>query len=122
MRVTLPYPVSSNRLWRSAHGRQYANPAAVAWKRQAGWIARGEWASPSAAPMSVSVWLHPKQTKQGRAGKRRLDLDNALKGALDALNGVVWLDDSQVVEIHAAIGEARAGGGLTVEIREVAHE
>ena len=35
------------------------------------------------------------------AGKRgRADLDNLAKGALDALNGIVYQDDRQVVELH----------------------
>lgn len=29
------------------------------------------------------------------------DLDNIIKSALDACNGIVWIDDVQVVEIHA---------------------
>ncbi len=32
---------------------------------------------------------------------RRGDLDNRFKALQDALNGVVWEDDQQIVEIHA---------------------
>lgn len=35
--------------------------------------------------------------------KRRCDLDNLLKTVLDAGNGVVWSDDSQVVEARCRI-------------------
>jgi Holliday junction resolvase RusA-like endonuclease len=35
------------------------------------------------------------------SGERSIDIDNALKLVLDAFNGVVWQDDSQVVEVHA---------------------
>lgn len=36
-----------------------------------------------------------------RTSRRRLDLDNVVKVVLDALNGVVWKDDSQVKRINA---------------------
>jgi Holliday junction resolvase RusA-like endonuclease len=29
------------------------------------------------------------------------DIDNVLKSVLDALNGVAWVDDAQVVNVHA---------------------
>lgn len=34
------------------------------------------------------------------ADRRRRDLDGHLKLLLDALNGIVWVDDSQILEIN----------------------
>ncbi len=46
------------------------------------------------------------------ATKRRTDGDNLMKLVLDAINGVVFLDDSQVLEyycrIHRGVGKANA--------------
>ena len=39
---------------------------------------------------------------------RRRDIDNMIKLVLDALNGVVYKDDSQVVEIHAVMARGSA--------------
>jgi len=34
---------------------------------------------------------------------QRADIDNLTKTVLDALNGIAWKDDAQVVELHAVI-------------------
>lgn len=47
----------------------------------------------------------------------RKDLDNVVKSCLDALNGLAYQDDSQVVEIHAYKAYAEHGY-LVAEIHE----
>lgn len=44
-------------------------------------------------PFHVSIWI--EQPEPGR----RLDCDNVAKACLDALCGVLWIDDSQVVRL-----------------------
>jgi crossover junction endodeoxyribonuclease RusA len=114
--VSLPYPPSANRYWRIAMNRLYPSAEAKAFKRTAAVLARSAGIQPTPAPMAVSVTLHPKLTKKGEASKTRIDLDNALKVTLDALNGIAWEDDSQVVGIIARIGNGIDCGGLTVEV------
>lgn len=52
---------------------------------------------------------------------RKPDIDNFIKSTLDALNGIIWVDDSQVVEIGARKWYAPQdiGVGVTIEIWEV---
>jgi Holliday junction resolvase RusA-like endonuclease len=38
-----------------------------------------------------------------RSTKRKADVDNLAKTILDAGNGIVWADDSQILELHAQI-------------------
>lgn len=78
-------------------------------------------AKPLEGPLVVRMGVYRIQPKS--YGKRRRqwvarpDLDNFVK-LLDAFNGVLWLDDSQIVELHA---EKRHGDrpGFMFEVEEV---
>lgn len=55
--------------------------------------------------------------------RRRVDLDNLVKGVKDALNGAAWNDDSQVVQLFASkqVDKANPRCVVTIEpIKEVA--
>lgn len=63
---------------------------------------------PLEGPLCVDLVFYmpiPKSTPKGKCLEntphtKRPDADNLGKLVLDALNGVAWLDDSQVFEIH----------------------
>lgn len=120
MKLILPYPVSSNRYWRSFSylDKVTRKPRAVVvlsqeaktYKAEAGWRAKAAGLrAPLSGPVEVRAVLYPRD-------RRLIDLDNALKVALDALNGIAYEDDKQVCKItaerRAPHGEAR----LEVEI------
>lgn len=44
------------------------------------------------------------------------DVDNFAKAALDGMNGIVWDDDKQVVQMGAAKRWAEDGGQLSIEV------
>lgn len=50
--------------------------------------------------------------------KRRRDIDGFLKSLLDSLNGIVWKDDSQIIElsIKKLVGQPTAFTSVTVDI------
>ncbi len=78
---------------------------------------------PSEGSVAVRLRLIPKANKDGSANKTVIDLDNALKIALDALQGIAYHNDRQVRRIAAEYdGEPVAGGGLAVEIEELEME
>ncbi len=61
-------------------------------------------------PLAVTVELYPPD-------ERRRDLDNCFKGLLDALQySNIFIDDSQIVEIHAFKHHQVKGGKCTVAI------
>ena len=64
-------------------------------------------------PLDIGLWFvlpvplswSKKKRQQALAGEilpqGRPDLDNLIKAVLDAMNGVVWEDDSSIVEVTA---------------------
>lgn len=93
--LTLPEPPSSNRYWRHAQGRTYLSTQAIAYRATVFGIALREVRPPRqlVGPLSITLKWYRKRA----AG----DLDNRLKQLFDALQGVLYEDDSQIVEIHA---------------------
>lgn len=58
---------------------------------------------PMTGPLRASikiVWRKPRRPANNYPSKS--DLDNCVKGITDALNGLVYLDDSQITRLHAS--------------------
>lgn len=123
MTITLPYPISANLYWRTCvigkRAQTYVSAEAKAYKQHAAWLARAAGVRVLECEVSVAYVLHPKLTVKGEASRVRCDLDNVLKVLGDAMNGVAWVDDKQIVEIHARIGEPVKDGAITISIEPV---
>jgi len=116
MIVTIPYPPSANRYWRIFRGRAVHSKAATDYKKAIRSMVESE---PTDEPVQLAVILHPKQNKDGSECKTIIDLDNCLKVALDALQGVAYLNDKQVRKITAEYGDPLPDGGLTVTVSTI---
>ena len=118
--LNLPYPVSANRYWRIWRNKAVRSAEATAYKSVVRRIAQEAGVMPSEGSVAVCLRLIPKANKDGSASKTVIDLDNALKVTLDALQGIVYENDKQVRRIVAEYSsEPVAGGGLAVEIEEL---
>lgn len=97
MVLTLPYPISANRYWRTGvRGRYavtYVSDEAKDYKSAVGRICSNAGLEPTAKAVAVTLTLYPKD-------KRVMDADNCAKVAVDALQGYVYINDSQVDELH----------------------
>lgn len=117
IRLILPPPVSANRYWRIFGGRVVKSAEARSYRAEVQIKARD--VTPLDGPVSVHIALCPELTRKGVASKTRLDLDNCLKVALDALQGIAFNNDKQVIKLVAELGPPQIGGALMVEIEEV---
>jgi crossover junction endodeoxyribonuclease RusA len=94
MIVSLPLPPSANLYWRIWRGRAVVSNEARAYKQHAALAAKAQGLRPFRnGDVIVSIRIF-RPTKRG-------DLDNRIKVLLDALRGVAYRDDSQVVGLQA---------------------
>jgi Holliday junction resolvase RusA-like endonuclease len=86
-------PLSTNHLYGQHGGRRFLTPEVRLNKEAIGWDARNQYrGDPMTGPLKVAVDLFWPD-------KRKHDADN-IKGLLDALSGIVWFDDGQIVDLH----------------------
>jgi crossover junction endodeoxyribonuclease RusA len=87
-----PVPKQS---YRAVKGGGYTDPRVKAWQNCVAWRAREamQGREPLTGPVSMRVVF-------GLGNRRRVDLDNLNKGVSDAMNGIVFTDDTQVVSLH----------------------
>jgi crossover junction endodeoxyribonuclease RusA len=92
--LVLPYPPSANRYFRVFRGRAITSAEAKAYKEVVAELVGQRVPEPWTGPIRLQVDIF----RPRRAG----DLSNCLKVLEDALRGVVFVDDSQTVDIHLA--------------------
>lgn len=111
--LILPYPPSANRYWRHARGRTFVSSHAIAYRADAMRLAKQSSAQLLLAPISLSLVLHPvwsasweKRRRVDPHGHscRCLDIDNAQKVLLDALQGIIYVNDNQIVDLSISRG------------------
>lgn len=134
--LTLPYPISANRYWKTRvmnvkghmQACTYVSKEAKDFKEQVGWLARAAGVrAPLLGRVAIAYTLHPHRPQDYQRRMKRdpsgwedtvqcIDLDNAQKVLLDALKGIVMEDDKWVRSITAERGEPVEGGKLVVRI------
>ncbi|USE79006.1 RusA family crossover junction endodeoxyribonuclease [Cupriavidus gilardii] len=132
--LTLPYPVSANRYWRTYMPRGFKAPVttlsaeAKAYKQEVGWLARAAGVhAPIVGRVAVAYTLYPNRPQDWQKRMRRdgarwddtvqcIDLDNAQKVLMDALKGIVFEDDRWVRRITAERAEPDGEARLLVTV------
>lgn len=91
------------------------------WRQAIAARARAAGATPQHGPVTVVLTFRlfrPKSRSKAAMPDRRPDLDKLVRAALDALTGIAFLDDAQVVRCHAEKRYESSYPGLTVAITE----
>ena len=105
-----PVPKQS---YRHSKNGGYTSPRVKAWQEHVAWIAqsemRGEPTLTGDLAVSMTFSLHDR---------RRRDLDNLSKGVLDAMNGIVFDDDRQVVDLHLRKQYSKEHPGVFVKVKQ----
>jgi crossover junction endodeoxyribonuclease RusA len=136
--LTLPYPVSANRYWRSfvPRGQQRAIVArsdeANAYRETIVWMARKAGVrQPMAGRIAVAIRLYPARPMDWAKRAQRsphawdddvrcIDLDNANKVLLDALKGIAFDDDRWVRRLQSERMEPDGEARVVVRIERIA--
>lgn len=113
--LELPYPIPTNRYWRTFNNRVVVSKEATAFKRQVAMICTSAGCKPTEDLVQVHLKIRPRLTKKGEASKVLVDLD-ATKVVFDALQGLVFVDDNQIKRILAEYGEPVEGGGTYIRV------
>jgi Holliday junction resolvase RusA-like endonuclease len=105
----LPYPPSSNDFWgHTRTGQTYLKPKGRAYKEHVKALTFG------AEMLTTFVRVELEVVRPRRSG----DLDNFVPMVLDALQKRLWLNDSQIVELHAWRMDDADNPGVMVRARQ----
>ncbi len=107
--LILPYPPSANIYWRMARGRMILSKQARAYRTSVASLSATE--PPFTGDVSVTMRFY-RPAKRG-------DIDNFQKVAIDALRGIAYTDDKQIVELHAFRQDDKHNPRVEIEIEEI---
>lgn len=134
IRLTLPYPVSANKYWRpvtiAGHVTIVPTKEAKDYRKQVALLCSAAGVlRPLLGRVAVKLHLYPHRPLDWQKRLRQhgaawddtvqcIDLTNAEKVLLDALNGVAYEDDKRIFEYSAKRMEPDAGGARVVVVIE----
>lgn len=111
--VSLPYPISANKLWRAVGGRNIKSAEYRRWLTQALWACKG--AQPVKGPYRLTILAT-------RPDNRRRDLGNLEKAVSDALQEARLIDDdcaAQSIHLEWVIAAPIKGGAILATVEPV---
>lgn len=108
--LTLDLPTSTNQLYRHVGNKVLLSEKARVYREYAALKVRNQWeAEPLTGDISITYRFYGTNA----------DIDNLLKCLQDSLNGICFLDDRQIVELHAYVFRKDSNKHVEVGIQEL---
>lgn len=111
IKLILPYPPSVNHLYATYQGRRITSATGRRFKSDIAVLARAQGARILNGDLSVTFRVF-RPRKSG-------DLDNRLKASQDALKGICFADDKQIIEIHAFRFDDAQNPRIEIDLKEL---
>lgn len=106
----LPWPPAVNHMWRRVGHLTILSKEARVFKEAVRNQFYGQKITPTVSDLCVTVRLY----RPRRIG----DIDGYLKSVFDSLNGILWVDDKQIVELHAFRFDDKNSPRVEIEIED----
>ena len=93
MTLTVELPPPLNATYRIGNRHMYKDPKMVAWQEMVGWEYKRHYKSLQwlIEPLYVGITMFLKRDR---------DIDSSLKGVLDALQGIAYANDKQIIHLN----------------------
>ena len=111
LKLILPYPPSVNNLYFNRWGKRVLSGAGRKFKADIALLAKQQGAKLLAGDLSVTFRVFRP--------KRIGDLDNRLKISQDALKGICFADDRQIIEIHAFRFDDKTNPRTEIDLKQI---
>jgi crossover junction endodeoxyribonuclease RusA len=111
LKLILPYPPSVNHLYATFRGRRITSAKGRQFKADIAVIAKQQGAKLLDGDLIITFRVFRP--------KRIGDLDNRLKISQDALKGICFADDRQIIEIHAFRFDDKANPRIEIDLKEI---
>jgi crossover junction endodeoxyribonuclease RusA len=110
--VHLPWPPSCNTYYRAVKGRVLLSARGRKYKDDVSIVLMAARVKAIPGRIRLDIDLHPPD-------RQKRDCDNSLKALVDSLKGHLFVDDSQVDEIHVYRREVRRPGVAVVTVSRI---
>ena len=111
LKLILPYPPSVNHLYATYQGRRITSAIGRKFKSDIAVLARQQGAKLLSGDLIITFRVFRP--------KRIGDLDNRLKISQDALKGICFADDKQIIEIHAFRFDDKANPRIEIDLKQI---